>query len=237
MLRRSMIGLALLSLLPSLAAAADKEMNVSTLVGVGVDPATNVAEKVLAEAYRRLGYTLVVHKLPGERTLVYANEGKMDGELYRKLGMDQQYPNLIIVPVPLLTYEIVIFTHGTSFVVNGWESLRPYTIGLVRGIKIVQENTQGMRTEAVPTMKQAFEKMLMGRTDVVVGNRSSGMAVVKSLKLDDVHVLEPALASFPVYHYLNKKHAALVPELTRVLRQMQAEKTIEKIQKSETVPD
>jgi len=58
------------------------------------------------------------------------------------------------------------------------------------------------------------------------------MAVVRSQKLEGVTVLEPPLSAFPVYHYLNKKHEALLPELTRVLRQMQSDRTIERIQKS-----
>jgi polar amino acid transport system substrate-binding protein len=58
------------------------------------------------------------------------------------------------------------------------------------------------------------------------------MAVVRSQKLEGITVLEPPLSSFPVYHYVNRKHAALVPELTRVLRQMQGDRTIERIQKS-----
>jgi polar amino acid transport system substrate-binding protein len=231
--RRSILTLALaLGVLgtPGLAAAADaKEIHISTLIGN--DPSTHVAELVMAEAYRRIGRVLVMHKLPGERTLVMANEGTMDGELYRKLGMEREYPNLIIIPVPLLTYEIVIFTRGTDFVVNGWDSLKPFTIGYVRGIKIVKENTAGMKTEAVPAMEQAFQKLTMGRTDVVVGNRVSGLAAAEALKIDDVKVLSPALASFPVYHYVNKKHAALVPALQAALQAMKADKTIEKLQK------
>lgn len=212
------------------AAAADvQEVQISTLIGN--DPATSIAEQVVAEAYRRIGRVLVLHKLPGERSLLMANEGRVDGELYRKLGMERQYPNLVIVPVPLLTYEIVIFTRGTDFVVNGWESLRPFTIGYVHGIKIVRENTVGMKTEAVATIIQAMQKLAMGRTDLVVGNRISGLAAIEALKLDDVRVLAPALASFPVFHYVNKKHAELVPQLQAALLAMTADKTIERLQK------
>ena len=207
-----------------------REIHISTLVGS--EPATSVAEQVMAEAYRRIGRVLVVHKLPGERTLVMANDGRMDGELYRKLGMEREYPNLIILPVPLLTLEMVIFTRGTDFIVNGWESLRPFTIGYVRGIKIVRENTTGMKTEAVPTVKQAFQKLAMGRTDVVVGNRLSGLAAVEALRLDDVRILAPALASFPVFHYVHKKHAAMVPALLAALQAMKSDKTIERLQKA-----
>ncbi|MES2150229.1 MAG: transporter substrate-binding domain-containing protein [Pseudomonadota bacterium] len=229
MRRRLLMGFALCAFTPApLLAREGKSVNVSTLVGT--DPATSVAEQVLAEAYHRLGYELVVHRVPGERSLLLANDGQMDGELYRKLGMDREYPHLMIIPVPLLIYEIVIFTRGTSFVVNGWDSLRPFTVGFVRGIKIVQENTRGMKTEAVATIELAFQKMLMGRTDIVVGSRTSGLAAIAALKLDELKMLSPPLASFPVYHYLHNRHAALVPRLTRVLQQMQADRVIEKIQ-------
>ncbi len=187
----------------------------------------------MTEANHRLGMKVVVHKIPGERSLRSANNGDMDGELYRKLGMEREYPNLVIVPVALLTYEIVIFTLGTTFLINGWDSLRPFTIGHVKSIKIVEQNTQGMRVEVAATLRQAFLKMTFGRSDVVVANRASGMAVLKELNLlDTVKVLSPPLATFPVFHYLNKKHAALVPQLTAVLQQMQKDKTIETIQKS-----
>lgn len=230
--RRTFLAAAVATCACAEAASADaKEIHISTLVGT--DPATSIAERVMVEAYRRIGRVMVLHRLPGERTLVMANDGQMDGELYRKLGMEREYPNLIILPVPLLTYEIVIFTRGTDFIVNGWESLRPFTIGYVRGIKIVRENTASMKTEAVPTMEQAFQKLAMGRTDIVVGNRLSGLAAVEALKLDDVRVLSPSLASFPVFHYVHKKHAAMVPALLAALQAMKADKTIERLQKAQ----
>jgi polar amino acid transport system substrate-binding protein len=207
-----------------------KPIQISTLSEQ--DPATSIAELIITEAYHRLGMQVAVHKLPGERSLRSANNGEMDGELYRKLGMEADYPNLIIVPVPLLTYEIVIFSHGTSFLVNGWDSLRPYSIGYVKSIKIIEKNTLGMRVEVANSLRQAFLKMMLGRSDVVVANRASGLAALKELNITGVKVLTPPLASFPVFHYLNRKHAALVPKLTTVLEQMQKDKSIERIQKA-----
>lgn len=235
MRRRDFLGSAVLGMLAAPAPALERDgpvMNISTLDGN--DPAATVAELVLREAYKNLGRRVAVHRLPGERSLMYANAGRMDGELYRKLGLERQYPNLVIVPVPLLTFELMIFSRGTSFAVNGWESLRPYTIGFVRGNKVAQENTRGMRVEPVPTLEQAFSKLDKGRTDLVLSHRASGMAVVQRQKLEGITVLEPPLASFPAYHYVNARHAALVPELTRILKQMQADKTIERIQAANT---
>lgn len=151
--RRTLLQLASLSGLAPIHifAQENKTMQISTLIEK--DPATLVAERIVKTAYRSLGLNLEIHYLPGERSLLSANNGEMDGELYPKLGMERTYPNILIVPVPLLTYEIVIFTNGTNFVVNGWDSLRPYTIGFVRGIKIIEQNTVGMKLEATPTVR------------------------------------------------------------------------------------
>ena len=229
MQRRSLLQLAaLLGVTPYTAwSQENKTMQISTLIEK--DPATLIAERIMEAAYRKLGLSQQVHYLPGERSLRSANNGEMDAELYRKLGMDRDYPNLVIVPVPLLTYEIVIFTHGTNFIVNGWDSLRPYTIGFVKGIKIIEQNTIGMKLESAPTMRQAFQKMLLGRSDIVIANRISGLATLSEMKQSDITVLMPPLATFPVYHYVNKKHAALVPGLTDILQKMQKDKTIENI--------
>ncbi len=198
------------------------------------DPATTVAERVLREAYRRIGLELQVLAMPGERSLVSANLGDTDAELYRRAGIDKAYPQLLMVPVPLLTYEIVVFTKATSFTVEGWESLRPYRLGFVKGIKIVEEMTAGMKQEPVATMQQAFTKLDLERSDLVLANRASGLAALHALPgIKGVRVLSPPLASFPVYHYLNKRHEALLPRLTAALREMERERLIQRIQDEE----
>lgn len=208
---------------------ANPEMTVSTLFEG--DPATSVAERILMEAYAHVGVTLHVVTMPGERSLVSANTGVTDGELYRKGDIANQYANLRIVPVPLMRYEIVAFCRCKPFAVKDWNSLKSYRIGYIKGIKIVEQNTGGMDAEAVGTLKQAFTKLELGRSDIVLANRITGVAALRDLHLNDVVVLSPALASFPVYHYVFKGHEDLVPKLTEVLRQMEKDGTLEKIQR------
>lgn len=204
-------------------------MTISTLIDP--DPATIVATKILTQAYAKMGMTLKIEGMPGERSLVSANTGATDGELYRKADIEKLYPNLRMVPVPLMRYEIVAFCRCTPFAVNGWESLKPYRIGFVKGIKIIEQNTVGMQVEPVRTLKQAFLKLELGRTDIVLANRVSGNAELRSQHLNGVIVLQPALASFQVYHYLSRNHEELVPKLTEILRQMEKEGKLERIQR------
>jgi len=105
-------------------------MQISTLPDP--DPAAIIAERILREAYRRIGRELEVKAMPGERSLLSANSGDTDGELYRRAGIDKAYPNLLMVPVALQQYEIVVFSKLRQFDVRGWESLRPYKLGFVK---------------------------------------------------------------------------------------------------------
>jgi polar amino acid transport system substrate-binding protein len=94
-----------------------------------------IAEKVMAEAYKRIGMKLEVKKLPGERALQASNNGEVDGELYRKRDIDQTYPNLIVIPVAVVNIDEMVFTKKSKkFAVKSWDSLLPYRVGYRKGI-------------------------------------------------------------------------------------------------------
>ncbi|HXA46937.1 MAG TPA: transporter substrate-binding domain-containing protein [Burkholderiaceae bacterium] len=208
---------------------ANPVITISTLFET--DPATTVATRILSDAYAKLGITLKVVVMPGERSLISANSGVTDGELYRKGDLMNLYPNLRLVPIPIMHYEIVAFCRCKPFTVDGWGSLKAYRIGYIRGIKIVEQNTVGMNTEPVGTLEQAFGKLELGRSDIVLANRATGIALLRTQQWNDVIVLQPALATFPVYHYLSRNHEELVPKLTEVLRQMEKNGSMERIQR------
>lgn len=221
---RRRILLSALAMAPVARAAEPRPvMRVSTLPEV--DPASTTAETIVTEAYRRLGITMQLERMPAERSLLSANNGEVDGELFRRLGIEQQYPNLIRVPVPLMTYEIVAFAKsgGTRPRFKDWQGLQPYTFSYVRGVKIIEQFTGGMQGQPVTTAVQAFAMLDRGRVDLVLANRSSGLAALLALGLSGVEVLDPPLASFPVFHFVHKKHERLVPGLTGVLQQLERE--------------
>ncbi|MEJ6006700.1 ABC transporter substrate-binding protein [Paucibacter sp. AS339] len=207
---------------------AQAVMRVSTLLDE--DPAANIAAQVLHEAYKRAGLQLEVIHMPGERSLLSANNGQTDGELYRKAGLETAYPNLLMVPVALMRYEIVAFSKRSDINLQGWDSLRPYRFDFIKGIKIIEDNTVGMRFETVASMRQAFSKLMLDRCDLVLMNRISGLATLRALKLEGIHPLSPPLASFPVYHYLHKSHADLLPRLSKILRELEQEKFMQRVQ-------
>ena len=193
---------------------------------------TLISGKVVAEAYRRIGIEAVVRHYPGKRSVFISNRGDSDGELYRVAGMNKDYPNLLMVPVPIDNFDGMVFTKQTEFTVNGWESLKPYKVGVRRGIRFSDEGTgsvEGIYLETVSSNKQLFLMLEEGRVDIIVIARLNGLQMQQNFKIPGIRSLEPPIESYPLYHYLHKKNSHLMPEITAALQEMEKEGLIKKI--------
>ncbi|QTA85079.1 substrate-binding periplasmic protein [Desulfonema magnum] len=179
-----------------------------------------VGVNILREAYQRIGIQIETKILPAERALHMANKGKFDGEVIRIREVQELYPNLRRVPVPVIAMEGVVFTKDVTFDVTGWESLKPYTIGILIGSKFIEKGTRGLTVEAVPTYKQVLLKLNAGRTDVAVMARTNGLIELRKLNMKGIRVLEPPLVKARLYHYLHKKNEHLIPQIAQVLKNM-----------------
>ncbi len=61
------------------------------------DLIADVSTEVLIEAYKQIGYSIKVKKLPAQRALVTSNKGLLDGEVNRVKGIDRKYTDLIMI--------------------------------------------------------------------------------------------------------------------------------------------
>lgn len=207
------------------AMAHAQTMVVSTLEDK--DPVTEMAEKVMHEAYRRLGMKMEVREFPGERALQTANDGKVDGELYRKGDIAETFTHLIKIPVVISSADFVVFVKDSSISAYDWNSLLPYRVGYKRGVKSVEVNlVKGTKAEPVSSTDQAFKKLEAGRNDVVISPKVTGLVLLSQLGISGVTALDPPLLSIQLFHYLHEKHKALVPKLTATLQQMEKEGVI-----------
>lgn len=188
-----------------------------------------VGERILKEAYSKIGIMDIEFRdLPIERALIMSNAGDTDGEFLRIAGIEQSYPNLLMIPVMIDSNDIVVYTKKAEFAVAGWQSLSPYTIGFVRGFKAAEKNTEGMKVEIVTTIDQAFLKLDTGRNDVVVDFRNSRCRL-KNLNISGIKILDPPLARIKLYHYVHKRHTALAVKIEEVLAHMERDGELQSI--------
>jgi polar amino acid transport system substrate-binding protein len=183
---------------------------------------TVIGEVIVREAYRRLGIDVEIRKYPGERALRLADGGKVDGEVHRIDGINRKYSNLIQTKPPINFIEGTAFSVKKSFPVAGWESLKPYRLGYILGIKFAENNTRGMETIAVSDYGKLFTLLTKNRIEVVIAPRLNGLYQMNKLGIKNVQELKPAIMRFDLFHYLHRKHEKLVPRISAVFRDMAA---------------
>ena len=187
---------------------------------------TGYYDRILLEAFGRLGIPVTIGQLPAERSLQNANSGIDDGDFVRISGMEKRYPNLVMVPEKIDDFEFVAFTRTLKLPTANWAALAPYQVGIVRGWKILEENLTGVKgLTMVKNQEQLFTLLKNGRADVVVYARHEGNHMLRQLGVTDAIALEPPLAVRPMYLYLNKKHVGLVAPLAARLREMKEDGT------------
>lgn len=103
---------------------------------------------------------------------------------------------------------------------DGWESLRPYTLCVARGMKVAERGTEsGFNRLLVTGAEQMVLMLKAGRC------QGSILGHPIWLEIDRLHagpLREPAppVERVPLFHYLHRSHAALAPELAKALRAM-----------------
>lgn len=172
---------------------------------------------VLKAAYAKIGIDVSGLKLPAARSLVQSDAGMTDGEVHRIKSIAQEHPQLIRIKVPINTVEGMALSCDNYIDTTDLNSLKDYRIGIKTGTRYAEKLTEEMPfiTE-LPDENRLKELLLAKRLDVVIGDRPWAERQTEEC----LRINEPPLVVIPLYHYLHKSHADLVPKITDVLQKM-----------------
>jgi len=190
---------------------------------------TGMLDRIVVEAFRRIGVDAEIVFSATGMSLSDVNAGLADAELNRVEGMEKSFPNLVMVPEPNMVMDFVAFSRK-RYEIKDWESLRGLGIGIVKGWKILESNTEGFPyVVPVPSETELFNMLDMGRIDVALYDRLTGLEQISLRNFKGMFYLEPPLASRNMYLYLNRKHAKLAEPLAEALRSMKKDGTYDGI--------
>lgn len=185
----------------------------------GPDALLDAVRPLLVEAYSQLGITPTFYEISGAGGLIRANQGGLDGEAYRKAGLNVDYPYLLQVPTPVVYVEFTAYSLQPDLKVTCWDDLKPFSVGFLKGVVIVEQHLVGFSSVPVASIPQSFKMLEDGRVDVVVAPTATEKQM-RDLGMTRFFRLPVVLERQPLYHYLNAKYAGLVPRLDAVLQQM-----------------
>jgi polar amino acid transport system substrate-binding protein len=193
--------------------------------------------QVVLEGYRRIGLDACLRRLPNKRSLNTSNSGRVTGELLRVIGMEDIYPNLVRVPVIICRSHVVAFTKSDTIEIKGWESLSPYRIGHVIGMKRIEKLLSDLDVDPVVTTDSLMMMLDIGRLDVAVTERQSALEAINRLGLTDIREVYPPLNSSEFFTYIHKDRADLVPGLTSALSAMTEDGTMARLNEQGDNPE
>jgi polar amino acid transport system substrate-binding protein len=190
---------------------------------------TGLMNQLVAEAFRRVGIEIRVVQMPGERALQTSNAGNVDGDAFRVMGLQDHYNNLIPTTESIFDMNFSAFTLSPMSTENSWDDISKLRIGIVRGYKILEFQSQGMNVTQVNDQLSMFNMLLVGRIDVAVTSKQIGLDALRRNGITGLVLNEPPILVMPLFIYLHKKHEALVPLLTQAVKDMKADGTHQRI--------
>ncbi|WP_028103793.1 substrate-binding periplasmic protein [Pseudoduganella violaceinigra] len=185
--------------------------------------------RVVQAAAQRAGIPAQARAVPAERALALANSGATDGDVGRIEGLDQQYRNLVRVPEPVYHYSAFAFALTKLDVGAGWDDLRGHTVCIRRGIKLFELRTGGMRRQLLDDEVSVMRMLRSGGCELALLEPNNPAVKAEMAAHPPLYQLQPPLEVTPLYLYLHKRHAGLVPRFAEALKQMRQDGTLQKI--------
>ncbi len=227
---RSLVSMLLLGLLTSIATDSSAFSNTKPNIMFGT---TNTAESllfkqadvILGYAFKQLGYQFTLQHFPNKRSLVSANNNKIDGIAFRIDALTDKYPNLVKVDEVLFSLEQFVFSRE-PMEINGWSSISQYSIAYERDTYFIEQQ-KALLPNLIPVSNsnQAFQMVFHQRADLTITSEKTGQKVLYQYQCifkDTVKQQHPAIAQLHLFSYMNKKHQALSVKLAQQLKQMKA---------------
>jgi polar amino acid transport system substrate-binding protein len=191
--------------------------------------------ELVNELFSRIGLDAKVIRLPSARSIINANKGIDDGVVGRIAGMEKKYKNLIMIPVPVVTFKFVAYSRAKQIDVSGWDSFAPYSVGYIRGWLIYEKNLPETKSlTIVNNAEQLFRLLMNGRVELIMFEYYRGSWWNEHLNAN-AHIIGAPIAEKNMFMYMHKKHKSLVPKITTVFKKMKQDGTYQKI-KERTLP-
>ncbi len=185
-------------------------------------------ERILYQAFKRMGYDVKFDVMGMSSAIVSANSGERDGILVQAAGLEKNYPSLVMVDSSISEVYFEAFSlSDKSYELDSWDDLSGLRVGTLFQKYYIENNipstvTDHLRYENWPMLINALQN---GECDIAITTRTTTGEVVVPNTLKKCGIVDQRY----VYPYLNEKYADLVPELKKTLNDMKADGSFDAI--------
>ena len=193
------------------------------------------ATLIYTEAFKRLGLTIRLDHFPLARQRMLLDSGAIDADGGRIREFGAAHPNLVRVEEAHVDLNFALYAAQPGLRFESLEQVRSTDLLVEhrRGILFCEQALMPLltpeRLSTISTEEQGLQKLLLGRTNLYCDLDMAVRRVMNSPEFKDRPAVHKAFTfrPVPIYMYLHRRHADLVPRLAVVIKQMKAEGLIE----------
>lgn len=196
-------------------------------------PEATLIMNVVKAVFKKANIPLQMQILPTKRSLINASLGIDDGDATRIWDLHKFFPTLYKVPIQTYQNDVVAIT-TKRLPLNKFEDLKPYNVGIVRGMKIVEVEMDALKAKSnikVTSHEKLLQMLVSHRIDVAFADRASLLQEIKKHQIKNLYLYKKPLMILPLYIHLYKTHKHLIPKLTKAAKSLQSKGILKKIKK------
>ncbi|MCJ8298534.1 MAG: transporter substrate-binding domain-containing protein [Pseudomonadales bacterium] len=238
LLRVMLISLAILYTCSSPAqqhssASNNPEQVVKVALG-GTGPQSRVfriASKLLAEISKFSGLKLELVYLPTRRATAKLLNGGVHAEMARIASYRQHVPSAIMITESVASLPVHVYTVNADFIVDGWSSLKPYTVLRVHGWLYTRKNLEQHQSFTVVTPLEGFRLLEAHRADVFPLDSLSAAGLLSLPEFKDTRIkrLEPPVHILHTYTFFSADYPLLAQRYQSALIKLKQQGIYQKI--------
>ncbi|MYM65392.1 hypothetical protein GTP45_00910 [Pseudoduganella sp. FT55W] len=155
----------------------------------------------------------------------------VDGELGRGKDYGDSHPNLVRVNEPALSLTLAAYALNPTLKLKNWDSMQGdrWRVEYQRGMQMPSTRLASVvpasLQSTISSPRLGLRKLAAGRTDIYIDFAEHIDPLLKSepFTFSELVVKVGNMERVAIHAYLNRRHAALEPKLSAVLRDMKTE--------------
>ena len=155
--------------------------------------------------------------------MMESGRGDLAGEITRAPIIEKLFPDLMRVPVLMDLVGASTFIKASLGPGIGLEVAALLRVGIVRGVKVIEAwTTDWPHVERVDNSTELVKMLLAGNVDVIIAFTDDVRNAMVDNALAATAFNAKEVERIAQYHYLHKRHAAIVPGITVELNKIRS---------------
>ncbi|WP_111494058.1 substrate-binding periplasmic protein [Marinobacter bohaiensis] len=213
----------------TLAPAALQGVKTLRFASIPDNPLDEVGVLLIRTIYDQLDIEVEILDIPPARALTLLRQGHLDGSLARPEGFETRVDVAVPVPVRLSQVQVVGFARADRLARLQTASTMPLRVGLLLGLPPHMNTAAHLHPVEAHTSRQLMAMADKARVDLALDVDVVGAHVIREDHLANLRIVTTPLRRIDVYHFLHQRHEALVPQVARVMTELQEDGTLERM--------